>query len=127
MQTNAWWINKSNDRQKRNDANRKRDRKPFFKPTQIYRRKQEILRFNTQWRKFFLKYSIPYHEITYEMLTSNFNHSMQEVLHFLEIETGSSVFKMATKKQSSTLNERWMFYYQLIPEILLQKYVEFQS
>lgn len=126
-QSNIWRVEKYETSPKENDAKKNQLTPLKFKPMQIYRHKQQVRKFNTQWIDFFSKYSIPYHEIKFESLTSNFNDEMHRVFRFLEIQPDCSIFTMATKKQSSRSNDRWAFYYRLIPEMFLQNYIEQQN
>ncbi|MEL7140792.1 MAG: Stf0 family sulfotransferase [Cyanobacteria bacterium J06631_9] len=124
-QTQIWGIDRDPNSM-RHEAKRMQLTDLKFKPMQIYRHKQSAQKCNTQWKQFFSQYSIPYHEVKFESLISNFESEMRGVFRCLNLPSDCSSFSMATKKQSTPINERWAFYYRLIPEILLEQYHERQ-
>lgn len=95
-----------------------------FKPLNIYRCKQGIQRRNQKWRDFFQQNNVSFLEVVYEDLVQDFDTVMGRVLEFSGFGVCAAEINIiqATKKQGNRVNERWLKYYQLIPEGLLAYY-----
>ncbi|MFG6099729.1 Stf0 family sulfotransferase [Leptothoe sp. ISB3NOV94-8A] len=103
--------------------------KLFFKPLNIYRYKQGLAGRNQKWRSFFQRNDLPFLEVVYESLVEDFDGILHQVIEFSEIElpeAGVEITK-ATSKQGNRINERWLKYYQFIPEGLLGYYSAIRS
>lgn len=98
--------------------------KLFFKPLNIYRYKQGLTGRNHKWRSFFHNNDLPFFEVVYENLVEDFDGIMRQVIEFSEVELPELGFEItkATRKQGNRINERWLRYYQFIPEGLLGYY-----
>lgn len=124
-QTGVYIVAKNNaDRQSSGE-----EQKLSFKPLNIYRYKQGLKGRNRQWRSFFQKNKLPFLEVVYENLVNDFDGIMHQVIDFSGVElpaTGVEITKV-TKKQGNQINERWLRYYNVIPEGPLGAYSEIRS
>lgn len=123
-QTNIYTISKESDK-RLSDV----EQTLFFNPLNIYRYKQGLQARNHNWKSFFKNNNLPYFEVVYEDLIDSFATTTQEILDFLEIELPDPDIEISavTKKVGNATNERWNYYYNLIPEGLLAFYSQVRS
>ncbi|MEM1253052.1 MAG: Stf0 family sulfotransferase [Cyanobacteria bacterium P01_H01_bin.21] len=103
--------------------------KLVFKPLNIYRYVQGLKRRNENWVSFFNANNVPFFEVVYEDLVREFPDIIQRILSFADIELPEEGLEItqATKKQGNDVNERWLRYYQWIPETALAYYSDLRS
>ncbi|MEM1239360.1 MAG: Stf0 family sulfotransferase [Cyanobacteria bacterium P01_H01_bin.26] len=100
-----------------------------FRPLNIYRYKQGVAGRNRSWQSFFQQNHLPFFEVVYEDLVKDFDRSIRQTVAFCDVDLPQTDREItrATKKQGNQVNERWLRYYQLIPEGLLAAYSEARS
>ncbi|MEO0736278.1 MAG: Stf0 family sulfotransferase [Cyanobacteria bacterium J06649_12] len=105
-----------------------RKKKVFFNPLNIYRYKQGLRARNKNWTTFFEQNNLPFFEVVYEDLVKEFEPTIRQVMDFCDIELPDETpIVQGTKKQGNKINERWLRYYNLIPESLLARYSDLRS
>ena len=100
-----------------------------FKPLNIYRYKQGVAGRNRSWQSFFQQNHLPFFEVVYEDLVKDFERIIRQTVEFCGVDLPQADMEIAraTKKQGNQVNERWLRYYQIIPEGLLAAYSEARS
>ncbi|MEA5465913.1 Stf0 family sulfotransferase [Leptothoe sp. PORK10 BA2] len=104
-------------------------KKVFFNPLNIYRYKQGLQRRNQNWLKFFEQNNLPFCQVVYEDLVKDFEPTIHRVLEFCDIELSDPAVEIVqgTQKQGNQINQRWLRYYNLIPESWLAGYSQLRS
>lgn len=105
------------------------EQKLFFKPLNIYRYKQGLLRRNANWISFFNDHDLAFFEVVYEELVRELAPTIHRILAFSDIElpTDGSEITQVTRKQGNQTNENWFKYYSWLPEGWLARYSDLRS
>ena len=76
-----------------------------FKPLNIYRYKQGLEGRNRRWQSFFQQNNLPFLEVIYENLVSEFDPIMRQVIEFSGVELPPTGMKItqATQKQGNQI------------------------
>lgn len=123
LKTGVWEKRANNKQSIEKKIRLKENNTPVkFHPLKIYRWEQSFKDQNRRWKKFFDENNLDYYELTYERLTSSFEPEIFSILDFLDIDKNSISHKiqMATKKQSTGINQRFIGYYRMLPKLLIK-------
>ncbi|MGF1461052.1 MAG: Stf0 family sulfotransferase [Leptolyngbyaceae cyanobacterium] len=93
-----------------------------FSPLEIYRYKIGITAHNQAWDTFFERNSIAPCRITYEELVSFYEKTIRKVYAFLDLPFEQGEISMPTYKQGNRINDRWVTYYNCLPERFIAQY-----
>ena len=123
LKTGVWEKRANNKQSSEQKIALKEKNTPLqFQPLKIYRWEKSFKDQNRRWKNFFDENNLNYYELTYERLTSSFEPEISSILDFLDIDKNSISHKiqMATKKQSTGINQRFIGYYKMLPKLLIK-------
>jgi len=95
-----------------------------FQPWKIYEWEQSLVAQNQQWQAFFQDNHLDYYPLTYETLVASFSEEMSNVMAYLNPDLSSAhnqstmPVSMPTQRQSNLTNQRFVRYYQRMPQPL---------
>lgn len=125
LTTKVWEKSANNNSIKETKKEKKlsiKNRSIKFRPLKIYRWEQSFKDQNRRWKQFFEENDLEYYAVTYEKLTSSFEEEIVNILDFLNIDQTllDQKIEMATKKQSTNINQQFIRYYKMFPKLLLK-------